>query len=100
LKEKEIPALSLEETEELCKIAESSARKFVLSGLPPREISDFDVTVDIEGTRPIKVNVEVEIELSQQLEGVDVQMLANEAVKHAFLAIEEHLRKIACKSRK
>lgn len=100
MEETEIPSLSLEETEELCKIAESSARRFILSKLPSSKISDLNVTVDLEGTKPVTVNVEVEITLSPQVEGINVQKLADEAVRNAFLSIEEHLRKLTCKPTK
>ena len=96
----EVPELSPEETEELCKIAEKSARKYVLSKLPSSKIAVLDVTVDVEGTKPIVVNVDVEISLSSQVKGYDIQKLADESVKNAFFAIEEYLRKLACKSTK
>ena len=98
MKETEIPALSLEETEALCKIAEDSARRFVLSKISSSKIADLNVTVDVEGTKPLTVNVEVEIKLSPQVEGYDVQKVADEAVKNAFRSIEEHLRGLSCKS--
>ena len=92
--------LSLEGIEALCRIAEDSARRFVLSKIPSSKIADLDVTVDVEGTKPITVDVEVEITLFPRVEGYDVQKLADEAVKNAFLSIEEHLKGIICKSTK
>ena len=96
----EVTALSQDEMEELCKVAEKSARKHVLSKLPSSKISVLDVTVDVEGTKPTVVNVNVEICLSSQVKGYDVQELANESLKKAFFAVEEDLRKFACRSTK
>ena len=95
-----IPELTSEQVEKLCEIAEKTARKHVLSKVPLHRISDIDITVDIKGSKPITVNVGLEITLSPLMKDYDVQKLANEATEKAFLAIEKYLREIACKSKK
>ena len=100
LEEIGIPELTSEEVEELCELAEKSARQYVLSKLPSRRISTLNVTVEAEGVKPITVNVDVEITLSPLMKNYDVEKLADGATKYAFLSVERYLRKLACKSMK
>ena len=95
-----VARLTPEQVEELCEIAEKAARKYVLSKTPMRQISVLDITVDIEGTKPITVNIDTEINLLPEMKGYGVRKLADEATQQAFISIEKHLRKIACKSTK
>jgi acid phosphatase class B len=98
LEEIGIPRLTSEQVEELCEIAENAARKYILSKTPMRQISVLDITVDIEGTKPVTVNVDIELDLLHEMKGYNVKKLADEATQQAFASIEKHLRKIACKS--
>jgi hypothetical protein len=100
LEELGIPRLSSEQVEKLCEIAEKAARGHILSKVPLSRVSNLDVTVDITGSKPITVNVDVEITLSPLMKNYDVQQLAIEAKDEAFSAVEKYLREIACKSRK
>ena len=93
-----IPELTLEQAEELCEIAEKTAREYVLSKVPPRRISTLNVTVDAEGTKPITINVDVEIVLSPLMKNFNVEKLAEEATERAFASIEKYLRKLSCMS--
>ncbi len=95
-----IPELTPEQVEELCDIAEKAARRYISSKIPFKQISTLDITVDIEGTRPVTVNVDIEFDLLPEMKGYNVKRLADEATQQAFASIEKHLRKIACKSTK
>ena len=95
-----IPELTPEQVEELCDIAERVARGHILSKIPLGRISVLNITVDVEGSKPITVNVDVEVILSPLMKNYDVKKLASEATKKAFLSIETYLRKLACKSTK
>ena len=92
--------LTLEQVEELCEIAEETAREYVLSKVPSRRISTLNVTVDAEGTKPITINVDVEVVLSPLMKNFDVEKLVKEATERAFASIEKYLRKFLCKSMK
>ena len=92
--------LTLEQVEELCQIAEETAREYVLSKVPPRRISTLNVTVDAEGTKPITINVDVEVVLSPLMKDFEVENLVKEATERAFASVEEYLRKNSCKSTK
>ena len=95
-----IPELTSEELEELCEIAEEAAREYVLSKVPPRRVSTLNVTVGAEGTKPITVNVDVEVTLSPLMKDFDVEKLTRESTERAFASIEKYLRKLSCKSTK
>jgi len=97
LEEIGIPDLTDEQVEELCGTAEKAARGYILSKIPSDRISVLNITVDTEGSKPITVNVDVEVTLSP-LMNYDVEKLASEATKKAFESIETYLRKLACKS--
>lgn len=100
LKQISIPELTSEQIEELCEVAENAAREYVLSRVLSRRISVLNITVETEGTKPVSVNIDVEITLSSLMKNYDVKKLANEAMKKAFASIEKCLREFACKSTK
>ena len=95
-----IPKLTSEQVEELCEIAEETAREYVRSKVPLRRISVLNVTVDAEGTKPITINVDVEVALSPLMKDFEVENLVKEATERAFASIREYLRKLSCKSTK
>jgi hypothetical protein len=100
LEEMGILELTLEQVEEVCEIAEETAREYVLSKVPSRRISTLNVTVDAEGTKPITINVDVEVVLSPLMKNFDVEKLVKEATERAFASIEKYLRKLSCESTK
>ena len=95
-----IPELTLEQVEELCERAELAARKYVLSKVSTGRITDLDVSVDAQGTKPITVDVDVNVVLSPIMKDFDVDSLTKEATKQAFIVIEEYLRELKCKPKK
>jgi hypothetical protein len=100
LEEIGLSELTVEQLEELCEIGEKAARDYVLSKIPSRRISNFDVTVTTEGTKPVNVNIDIELELSPLMKDFNVEKLTDEAVQRGFAAIEEYLRGISCKFKK
>ncbi len=95
-----IPELTSEQLEKLCEIAEKAARQQILKEVSLQRITDLNITVDIEGSKPVTVNVDVKITLSPLMRNYDVQRLVNEAKDRAFKTIEKYLEKLACKSKK
>lgn len=95
-----IPELNSEQIEELCSIAEEAARKYVLSQVPPKRIDTLDISVEAEGTKPLKLTVNVDIALAPSMKDSDVQKLVDEAVKEAFTSAEKYLRELTCHSQK
>ncbi len=95
-----IPQLTSDQMKELCEVAEEAARKYLLSKVAPSRISTLNITVDTQGTKPINVNVDVEITLSSAARDHDAEKLTNEATKKAFESIEAYLRELGCKSRR
>lgn len=92
-----ISELTSEQVETLCAIAEKAAREYVLSKVSSRKVSILNITVDTEGTKPVTVNVEVEITLSPLMKNYNVKKLASEATNQAFNAVEAYLRELACR---
>lgn len=99
LEEIGIPELTAEQVEKICEIGEKAARDHIQSKISARKISTLDITIDVEGAKPITVNVEIEITLSPLMKDYDAETLVNEAKQKAFNAIEEYLRNLACKSK-
>lgn len=95
-----IPELTIEQVEELCEKAEQAARNYILSQVSNSRIAILDVTVNAEGTKPITVNVDVNVVLSPLMKDFNVEELTKEATKQAFAHIEEYLRELGCKSKK
>jgi hypothetical protein len=95
-----IPKLTLDQITELCEIAETAARKNILSKVPKSKIVTLDVVVKADGIKIIQVNIGVNVVLSPLMKGFDVDTLTNEATKHAFIKIEEYLRELKCKYKK
>jgi len=96
----ELPSLSSESIEEICEIAEKAARKYIVSKVPLRKISDMDITVEVNGEKPLNVSVNVNLELSPLMRNYNVQKLVDEAVGKAFEAVEAYLRELKCKLKK
>ena len=95
-----LPKLAPEQVEKLCEIAEKAAREYILSKVPLHRISDINITIDTKGSKPITMNVDLEIALSPLMKGYDAQKLAHEATERAFSAVEKFLRELTCKFKK
>jgi len=100
LEEIGIPELTPEQLEKLCEIGEKAARKYVLSKISSSKISDLNISIETEGSKPVTVNIDVEISLTSLMKDYDVEKLAKEAAEMAFASIKEYLSEIACKSTK
>jgi hypothetical protein len=95
-----IPDLTNEQIEELCLIAEKAAREHVLSKVPSKKIETLDITAEAEGSKPVALKIDVAVTLCLSMKDFDVQKLADEAVREAFISAEKHLREITCHSQK
>lgn len=94
-----IPELTSEQTEQLCVIVEEAARKYVYSQISKKNIEALNISVELEGTKPVTLTVDVDIDLSPSMENL-AQKLADEAMKEAFSSSEKYLRELACRSQK
>ena len=89
-----IAELTSEQIEELCSIAEETARKSVLSKVSHKRIETLNVSAEAEGTKPVALAIDLDIVLSPTLKDFDVKRLADEALKAAFSAAEKYLREL------
>lgn len=94
LSERSISDLSYEELEKLCDLAEEAARRYIASRVPKEYISDLSISVDLEGSETINIDVDVEVRLSPLCRNIDARELAEGSVRAAFDAIEEYLRRV------
>lgn len=92
VEELEIPELTTEQIETLCTTAENAARKHVLSRISSKNIEKLNVSVEAEGSKPINLSIDVDLELAPQVKDADVKTLADEAAKAALRASENYLR--------
>lgn len=95
-----IPKLKSEQIEELCSIVEKTAREYVISKLSPKRIEALNISVETEGTKPVRLTVDVDVSLSPLMKKFNVQKLVDEAIKEAFTSAENYLRELKCHSKK
>jgi hypothetical protein len=95
-----IPELKSEQIEELCSIVEKTARQYVISKVSPKRIEALNISVETEGTKPVRLTVDVDVSLSPLMKKFNVQKLVDEAVKEAFTSAENYLRELKCHSKK
>jgi post-segregation antitoxin (ccd killing protein) len=89
-----LPDLTTEQIETLCSIAEQAARKHILSRVSLKLVDELNVSVEVEGAKPVNVTVEVDLMLSPKRNDINVEALANEAAKAGLKASEIYLRKL------
>ena len=89
-----IPELSTEQIETLCETAENAARKYVLSKVSSKVVDRLNISVEAEGSKPVNVTVEVDLNVRAEAKDVDVQALTVEATRAAHEAVENYLRKL------
>lgn len=89
-----LPELTTEQVETLCTNAENAARKYILSKVSSKNIERLDISVEVEGTKPVNVTVEINLEISPQTKNVDVQAVVKEAVDQAHVEAENFLRSL------
>jgi len=89
-----LPELSTEQIETLCLAAEYEARKRVLSKVSSKIVDKLDISVDAEGSKPLKINVEINLVLTSEAKDVNSQALVEEATNAAHKAVGEYLRKL------
>jgi len=100
LEEIGIPELTPKQLEKLCEIGEKAAREHVLSKVSSRQISALNISIETEGSKPVTVNIDVDISLSPLMKDCNVEKLAKEATEKAFASIKDYLSELSCKSTK
>jgi hypothetical protein len=81
-----------EEVEQICVAAEEAAKKRILSTVPLKRISDFDVTVEANGDKPLVLNVDIAIEVT--IGDENLEELVKDATSAAFKAAEIKVREL------
>ena len=81
-----------DEVEQICVAAEEAAKKRILSTVPLKRISDFDVTVEANGDKPLVLNVDIAIEVT--IGDENLEELVKDATTAAFKAAEIKVREL------
>ena len=89
-----LPELTDEQLLEVIRAGERAARDHVFSKLPPKKVYDIGICIQVEGTKPLTVTVDVELRVASSAK-VNPDELAREAAKKAMEAIEAKLRELA-----
>jgi hypothetical protein len=100
VEELSILELTNKQIEELCSIAEETARRSVLSKVLQKRIEILNISVEAEGTKPVTLAIDMDVVLSPIMKDFDVKKLVDEAVKVAFEAAEKYLRELKWRSQK
>lgn len=85
-------APTTEEVEQMCAVAEEAARRYLLSSVSLKRLSDLDVTVEAVGDKPLTLNIEVAIEAANSTQ--DLGSVVDEATNLAFSAAEAKAREL------
>ena len=81
-----LPELTNKQMEELCIDAEDAAREYIFSILPMKAVDRLDISVEVDGTKPLNLKVEVDLLLTSRIEDVDCANIVGKSVKEAFKA--------------
>jgi hypothetical protein len=92
--------LKSEQIEELCSIVEKTARQYIISKVSPKRIEALNISVETEGTKPVRLTVDIDVSLSPLMKKFNAQKLVDEAIKEAFTSAENYLRELKCHSKK
>jgi acetylglutamate kinase len=87
-----LPELTTEQTETLCQKAEGTARKHILTHINAKQVETLNVSVEAEGTKPLNLTIEIDLQLTAEAKSIDAKSLADEAAKQALNAAENYLR--------
>jgi hypothetical protein len=96
LEELGLPELTDEQTEDLCLIAEEAARKYIYSQISAKKVEALDIAAEVEGSKPVKLTIDVHIILSSSAKDFDLQPLTDESLRKAFASAKEYLGRLAC----
>jgi hypothetical protein len=75
------------EIEQICVAAEEAAKKRLLSTVPLKRISDFELMVEANGDKPLVLNVDISIDVT--IGDEDLQRLVLEATNAAEIKVRE-----------
>ena len=89
-----IPELTDEQIEEASTAAENAARTHILSKVTQKQIESLNISIEAEGNKPVSFIVEIDLIFARGVKGLTEKSLADEALKKAFNAIENNLRRI------
>ena len=94
MEELALPELTTEQTETLCTLSEDAARKYILSKITQKNLETLNLTVEAEGSKPLNLTIEIDLQLTAKAKDAEAKGLADEAAKQALNAAENYLRRL------
>jgi len=85
-----IADMELEQLETLFLIAERHARAYVFSQVPPKEIQDLAISIEIDTQEEVQLNCIVEIQLTEKAK-TDPQKISEKTIDLLFEFIEKEV---------
>lgn len=95
-----VPEPANEQIENLCAIADETARRCLCPNVSEIRMETFTTATEAEGSNTERLEVESSIGLSSLITSFDTQKLVDDAVKEVFKSAEEYLRQTACHSQR
>jgi len=86
-----LPELTTNQLELLSEVAETAAKKYVLSKISSKLVETLNIIVETTGEKPVTISVEVILILYPKAKNVNVELTAKEAVKEALKASGKYL---------
>jgi hypothetical protein len=84
--------LKQEEIEKICEAAEDAARRSLFSTLSPKQVSDFEIAVEVTGDKPLTLTID--ISASPDLSNGRLGRLIEEACDRGFEAAEQKAKEL------
>ncbi len=100
VEEFDLPELTDEQIQEVCLLAEETVHNHIFSRISAKKVETLNASAEVDGAKPMKLTVDVDIVLSPSMRDFNVKKLADEAVAEAFKSVEKWLSEIGCHSLK
>lgn len=89
-----LPPLNENDLEMLCDLGDNKIKKFIFSKIAKSKVDILESTIEINNDNNI-CNIDIELDLEiPSLSSIEVNKIAEDAIKMAFEAIENKLKEI------
>lgn len=89
-----IPKLTTKQIEVLCQIAETAAKRYVLSQVSLKLIERLNIIIEAKGDKPITIEIDIDFAMAPIKKSINPEIIAKNAIKEALIASENYLRQL------
>lgn len=89
-----IPKLTTKQIEVLCQIAETAAKRYVLSQVSLKLIERLNIIIEAKGDKPITIEIDIDFAMTSIKKSINPEIIAKNAIKEALIASENYLRQL------